>query len=110
MAEYGTFQYGDGPKYGTSSPTEGGLLQWAINFDWNGDGRYDLLVNSENVNLLINSSQSGPPWHFTDAGPLSNRKLAGHTTSPTTVDWDGDGVRDLLVGAEDGYLYHVQRD
>ncbi len=78
--------------------------------DWNGDGRYDLLVNSENVNLLINSSQNGPPWQFTDMGPLSDHKLAGHTTSPTTVDWDGDGVRDLLVGAEDGYLYYAGKD
>ncbi len=78
--------------------------------DWNGDGRYDLLVNSENVNLLINSSQNGPYWQFTDMGPLSDHKLAGHTTSPTTVDWDGDGVRDLLVGAEDGYLYYAERD
>lgn len=78
--------------------------------DWNGDGRYDLLVNSENVNLLINSSQNGPPWQFTDMGPLSDHKLAGHTTSPTTVDWDGDGVRDLLVGAEDGYLYYAEKD
>ncbi|MHC4741005.1 MAG: FG-GAP repeat domain-containing protein, partial [Planctomycetota bacterium] len=78
--------------------------------DWNGDGKNDILVNSENVNLLANSSENGPPWQFSDAGPLSNRKLAGHTTSPTTVDWDGDGVRDLLVGAEDGYLYYAGRN
>lgn len=78
--------------------------------DWNGDGRHDLLVNSENVNLLINSPQNGPPWQFTDVGQLSDRKLAGHTTSPTTVDWDGDGVRELLIGAEDGYLYYAAKD
>jgi hypothetical protein len=38
-------------------------------------------------------------------GPLTDEVLAGHTTSPTTVDWDGDGHRDLLIGAEDGFLY-----
>jgi len=36
--------------------------------------------------------------------------LAGHTSSPTVVDWNQDGVPELLVGAEDGYLYHMQRD
>jgi hypothetical protein len=40
-----------------------------------------------------------------DLGPVGDRALAGHTTSPTTVDWDGDGVRDLLLGAEDGFFY-----
>ena len=39
-------------------------------------------------------------------GPLDATVLAGHTTSPTVVDWDRDGVPDLLVGAEDGYFYY----
>ncbi len=43
-------------------------------------------------------------------GKLAIRKLAGHTTSPTTVDWNGDGIGDLLIGAEDGYFYYMQRD
>jgi len=34
--------------------------------------------------------------------------LAGHTTSPTTVDWDRNGIPDLLVGAEDGFLYYMR--
>ena len=38
-------------------------------------------------------------------GGQKKRKLAGHTTSPTTVDWNGDGKRELLIGAEDGHLY-----
>jgi len=78
--------------------------------DWNADGKKDLLVNSVNCNLLVNASENGPPWRFTDAGPLSELKLAGHTTSPTTVDWNGDGVRELLIGAEDGHFYYLPRD
>jgi hypothetical protein len=35
--------------------------------------------------------------------------LAGHTTSPTFVDWDKDGEMDLLLGAEDGHLYYLRR-
>ncbi len=75
--------------------------------DWDGDGLRDILVNSVNVNLLRQQPAKGTSVVFTDEGPLSDRKLAGHTTSPTTVDWDGDGKRELLVGAEDGFLYHA---
>ncbi|MCA9133435.1 MAG: VCBS repeat-containing protein [Planctomycetales bacterium] len=73
--------------------------------DWDGDGRRDILINSSNVNWLRNVSDDGTSWLFEDQGPLAERILAGHTTSPTTVDWDGDGRRELLVGAEDGRLY-----
>lgn len=34
--------------------------------------------------------------------------MAGHTTSPTPVDWDKDGIYDLLVGAEDGFFYIIK--
>lgn len=78
--------------------------------DWNGDGLRDLLVNSTNVHWMSNESREGPPWIFEDRGALSPRTLAGHTTSPTTVDWDRDGTPDLLVGAEDGFLYHMRNE
>jgi hypothetical protein len=75
--------------------------------DWDGDGRLDLLVNSVNVNWLRNvrTDDEGFTW-FEDMGLMDDRVLAGHTTSPTTVDWDQDGIPDLLVGAEDGRLYY----
>ena len=76
--------------------------------DWDGDVRRDLLVNSTNANFLRNVEERDGLVVLRDEGPLSDRRLAGHTTSPTTVDWDGDGVRDLLVGAEDGFLYHMR--
>ncbi|MFO1095132.1 MAG: VCBS repeat-containing protein [Planctomycetaceae bacterium] len=77
--------------------------------DWDGDGRRDLLVNSTNVNWLRNvrTDDEGFVW-FKDEGPLDTRVLAGHDTSPTTVDWDKNGIPDLLVGAEDGRLYYKQ--
>ena len=77
--------------------------------DWDGDGRRDLLVNSQNVDVLLNQGSQDGLTFFANQGKVADRKLAGHTTSPTTVDWDGDGVRDLLVGAEDGFLYLWRR-
>ena len=41
-------------------------------------------------------------------GQVDRRRLAGHTTSPTVVDWDANGVPDLLVGAEDGFFYYME--
>ena len=73
--------------------------------DWDGDGQLDLLVNSSSVDWMRNLGVRQGKTLFADQGPLTVTKLAGHTTSPTTVDWDGDGKRELLVGAEDGFLY-----
>ncbi len=75
--------------------------------DWDGDGRIDLLVNSTNVSVLRNVSDDKGTVTFRDTGPVDSRILAGHDTSPTVVDWDKNGVPDLLVGAEDGYFYYT---
>ncbi|GIX05243.1 MAG: hypothetical protein KatS3mg114_1112 [Planctomycetaceae bacterium] len=77
--------------------------------DWDGDGWLDLLVNSRNVSLLRCVRVEGERCYFADQGLLDGRQLAGHDTSPTTVDWNHDGVRELLVGAEDGCFYHAPR-
>ncbi len=74
--------------------------------DFDGDGRRDLLVNSTNADFYKNMGTREGKTIFKNHGPIDKRKISGHTSSPTTVDFDGDGVRDLLVGAEDGYLYY----
>ena len=75
--------------------------------DWDRDGRWDLLVNSrQNVNLLRNKQQTAEAVIFEDLGALDDRQIGAHSTSPTVVDWNKDGKPELLVGAEDGYLYY----
>ena len=76
--------------------------------DWDRDGRLDLLVNSRSADLLKNLSGGPDRVVFAKAVRLDPRVLAGHTTSPTVVDWDRDGSADLLVGAEDGLLYYLK--
>ena len=77
--------------------------------DWDGDGRLDVLVNSASATWLRNVETRGEKVVLADQGELSRRNISGHTSSPTTVDWNRDGVPDLLVGAEDGFLYYLQR-
>jgi hypothetical protein len=80
--------------------------------DWDGDGRLDFLVNGTNADFLRNVATKDGLTVLENRGPLARTKLDAHDTSPTTVNWsdfDRDGKRDLLVGAEDGYLYYLSR-
>lgn len=78
--------------------------------DWTGDGKLDLLVDSSNVKLLKNVGTKKEPFQFENMGDISEGELAGHTTSPTIVDWDNNDVPDLLIGAEDGHLYYQKNN
>lgn len=75
--------------------------------DWDGDGRLDLLVNSTSATWLRNVETRSSKNVLEDKGKLSTHNISGHTSSPTTVDWNRDSVPDLLVGAEDGFLYYM---
>ncbi len=76
--------------------------------DWNGDGKFDLLVNSANANLWLQVSDREGRWWFRDAGPLASRNIEGHDVSPATADFDADGIPDFLGGAEDGRFYYLR--
>jgi hypothetical protein len=78
--------------------------------DWTGSGQLDLLVNSVNVSLLRGLGRNAAGhWVFRDEGPISGERLAGHSTAPTIVHWNGSQRGSLLFGAEDGFLYHVDK-
>ncbi len=76
--------------------------------DWDGDGKLDLLVNSENANWLRQVESRDGTWLFKDMGKLDSRNIASHDVSPSTVDWDDDGIPDFLGGAEDGFFYFLR--
>jgi len=81
--------------------------------DWNGDGLVDLLLNSKNAEILLQtppqeSDKQGAPrrYRFASAGPIAKQDIEGHDVSPTVVDFNGDGRSDFVGGAEDGHLYY----
>ncbi|WP_149275340.1 FG-GAP-like repeat-containing protein [Pareuzebyella sediminis] len=100
----------DGPlrlneaKYGSS-----GRRKLAFG-DWDGDGDTDLILNGINAIFWENVGQTPERVDLKFHGNFSDRKLAGHSTSPTLVNWDREGKPDLLVGAEDGYFYYMKND
>jgi hypothetical protein len=76
--------------------------------DWDGDGKLDLLVNSANANFLRQTEARAGQFRFRDDGLLVQENIEGHDVSPTTVDFNGDGVPDFLGGAEDGRFYYLR--
>lgn len=77
--------------------------------DWDQDGKLDVLVNSINANWLRQDASRAAGVILRDMGPLDARDISGHTSSPSVVDWNGNGIPELLIGAENGYFYHAAR-
>ena len=83
-----------------------GRIKLAV-VDWDNDGRLDVLVNSENAAWYRNCEERDGRVVLKRIGNLARRNISGHTTSPTVADFDGDGLPDLLVGSENGHIYHL---
>jgi hypothetical protein len=74
--------------------------------DWEGDGDLDLLVGDIDGSVWrVPNASGGKALRFEAAVPVrmggSPIEVPGDS-APVMADWDGDGRRDLLVGAGDG--------
>lgn len=79
--------------------------------DWDNDGLLDVLANSRNADWWrqLRQQPSRKTITLRNEGSLDERMISSHTTSPTTVDFNQNGVVDLIVGAEDGHFYYLAR-
>lgn len=110
------FDHNGKPQPGASSPLrlnigvagKSGRRKLSL-VDWDRDGDLDLLANSASCDLFLNEGVESSRTMLRRVAPLSNQKLAGHDSAPTTVDFDDNGVPDLVLGAEDGRLYYLRR-
>jgi len=76
--------------------------------DWDGDGKLDILLNSQNAQWLRQTAHANGKYLFENNGNVDKRNIEGHDTHPTAVDWNKDGIPDLLIGAEDGRMYYLK--
>lgn len=76
--------------------------------DFDGDGKFDLAINTINANILRQTEFKDGRWLFEDKGQVDSRRLQGHSAHPTFCDFNADGVLDLLIGAEDGHCYYLR--
>lgn len=98
----------------TSGEGPGGRAYSALPLDWDADGDLDLLIGNIDgrvVRVANDGTPTAPSFStervLVEAGgrPI---EVDGGDSGPTTADWDGDGLFDLIVGGGDGsvWLYH----
>src|SRR5678815_2861389 len=88
-----------------SSSTTGLIHSRVALDDWNNDGLVDLIVGCARGAVVLfpnTGSRQRPEYRYSqllftaDGKPLD----IGWSSVPVVVDWDGDGVKDVLLGAE----------
>lgn len=81
--------------------------------DWDGDGDLDLLCgNNTNRIVFFENSGTRPEPLFTQGNVLraGDDELAfTWRCQPSIVDWDGDGLKDLITGDRDGHVCLFKR-
>lgn len=82
--------------------------------DWNEDGKKDMLVGTDvgYIELLINEgSNAAPIYNAATRLQESGADLLLYPFSrsaPVMVDWNRDGMKDLIVGTSMGKLYYFE--
>jgi len=63
------------------------------------------MVNSVHAKLVKKRCKKGGKWVVEKTGPVARGKVDAQENQPALADIDGDGKKDLVIGAEDGRLY-----
>ena len=107
--ENNAYDNADRSPEGVTNPADHCVSAMAM--DWDDDGDFDMLLGAKEGRLYLreNAGEPGAP-----AFVGTNRQLLaggepfevpGGLTAPRLVDWDGDGVEDLVCGSFAGGVY-----
>lgn len=80
--------------------------------DWNADGKKDLIMGrNRGVYVYLNEGSNAEPRFDFDRSRLGmkiNDVFPTERLSPVVVDWDGDGLQDLLAGTQSGEVFFAR--
>ena len=104
----------DGRVYAGALPLDAGLRVAPEVFDWNGDGLKDLLAGEGYGRILFyeNIGTNAAPA-FNDPGvflKVGGTPIALLSRSRVdVVDWNNDGLADIVAGSSDGCVYFIEQ-
>lgn len=97
------------PILASGSPINVGRRAAPFVCDWNNDSVKDLVVGNNNGEVLIflgagnDSNPSFGNYSALQFGSGTTLRL-GYPVTPCVTFWDGEGVKDIILGDEEGYL------
>ncbi len=111
--QFSDFSYAQSDWQDLEVPASGCLGAFPRVAYWDGDGLKDLLVGQADgtIKLFTNNNCDGSPAFdggtLLEVGPEGTKDPigVGYRATPAVVDWNSDGLKDLVVGALDGYIH-----
>ena len=90
------------------TPLNVGANSYPFMIDWNGDSKKDLIIGSENGQVLFYrnmGSDTWPTFQVVETVAAGGAPINLYRVNPGVTDMDRDGINDLVCGANDGYIY-----
>ena len=80
--------------------------------NWNGDEKKDLLIGSTDgtIKIYLNRGMdSSPVFDSPSLLQIGGKDFyLGSRVAPRIYDWDKDGLKDILIGEMEGYVYYLK--